>query len=107
VSNSLRFMNPPCQFEIDLPVELTAQLQNARIASAVHESKRGHVDRGGRIIELCVVEEIEELGPDLHSRGLAHFRSAVVLCEAHIPIIDAESMLRIPTEVAEGPLGRR
>src|SRR6266849_1935991 len=90
-----------------LPVKLSAQLQDARIARAVHQSERAGVDRGGRIVELRVVEEIEELGANLQARSFTQLADAEVLAEAYVPVVDAEALLRIPPQVAERTPGRR
>src|SRR5437660_1121541 len=97
-------MWPP---SLPLPVEFPAQLQDARIARAVHQSERAGVDRGGRIVELRVVEEIEELGANLQARSFTQLADAEVLAEADVPVVDAEALLSVAPQVAEGPLGGR
>src|SRR5205807_3174544 len=90
-----------------LPVELPAQLQDARIARAVHQSEGAGVDRRGWIVELRLVEEIKELGANLQARRFAKLPDTEVLAEADIPVVDAEAPLRIAPQVAERPLGGR
>src|SRR5437660_5833908 len=97
-------MWPP---SLPLPVEFPAQLQDARIARAVHQSERAGVDRGGRIVELRVVEEIEEFGANLQARSFTELGDAEILAEAEVPVVDAEALLRIPPQIAEGSLGGR
>jgi hypothetical protein len=52
-----------------LPVQLRAHLPDARIASRGHRPERAAADVAGRIVELRVVEDIEELAPEFESYG--------------------------------------
>src|SRR5260370_7811663 len=94
-------MWPP---SLPLPVEFPAQLQDARIARAVHQSERAGVDRGDRIVELRVVEEIEELGANLQARSFTQLADAEVLADAAVPVADAQALPTLAPHVADRPL---
>src|SRR5437879_790371 len=92
----------------NLPVELAGHLQNAGIASAVHQPEvAGHVHRRRRVVELRVVEEVEPLGADLEPAGLAQLADGEILVDADIPVVDSETLLYVPPQVAKNASGRR
>src|SRR5262245_52808613 len=85
-----------------LPVELPRYLQDPRVARAVYDSEvASHVHGGRRVVELGVIEEVKPLGADLQAAALAQFPDGEILAYTEIPVIDAEPVLRIPSQVTE------
>ena len=82
-----------------LEVELRADLADARIARAAHQTESAAADVAARIVELRVVEGVEKLSADLESH---RFGDPCSLRHAEIGIDDSGAMEETPAGVAKG-----
>src|ERR1044071_9823661 len=83
-----------------LPVELRAQLPDARSSRATHQAEAAAADVAVRIVELRVVENVEELAAEFKSQ---RFRNANSLPHTEVRIDDAGAMEETPAGVAKCP----
>ena len=91
-----------------LPVELRSNLKNPWICCRRDnpEGRRDILRRGG-IEELRVVEHIEPFKPQLQSRLFTERRDREVLDRGEVPVVRAETRLRVAREIAELSASRR
>src|ERR1700689_5155043 len=81
-----------------LPVELGADLSDARVASARHDTEARTRDVAARIVELGVVEDVEEFDPDV--KGIVLFEDGA-LQETEVGVVEAGAVEGASVRVAE------
>src|SRR5580698_7563526 len=82
-----------------LPVELGAELTDARIASLRHDAETRTGDVAARILELSVVEDVEELDADI--KGIVLFDEGA-LQETEVGVVEAGPVDKASVGRAEG-----
>src|SRR5437879_7218387 len=57
-------------------------------------------DKVSRLVELRAVEDVVQLGPELHTHALGNLRG---LLEHHIPVIDSRAIKSIADQISSPP----
>src|ERR1700746_3997903 len=77
-----------------LPIELRADLPDARIARLGNDSEAARIiDVSGRILKLCVVEDVEKFETEIEGEILLNLCS---LCYSEIGVIEARAVEASP-----------